>query len=169
MNALPIPMRVVRVVMASSAAAFFEEVGFRGLIQPQLEQRYGPRRAIAATGLLFYLVHLGHDWTRGDIITVLAVAVPIFVGSALLGTLAIVSDSLGPSILAHALMDAVLLPIEWTGNHNVQPLTSTGIDIHFSLWALAFAISVAVTLKALFQLASGLHESKTGGTPGAAI
>jgi len=163
MKALSIPTRIIRVVMASAVAAFFEEVAFRGLIQHRLEQRCGPRRAIAATGLLFYLMHTGHGWTRGDIITVLAVAVPIIVGSVLLGTLAIVSNSLGPSIVAHALMDTVLLPIEWTGKHNVEPIASTGIDVHFGLWALVFAISGAVTLKALVQLASGVHERRPEG------
>lgn len=166
MNALSIPTRIIRVVMASSVAAFFEEVGFRGLIQHRLEQRYGPRRAIAATGLLFYLLHVGHGWARGDIITVLAIAVPIIVGSILLGTLAIVSNSLGPSIVAHALMDTVLLPIEWTGKHNVEPIASTGIDVHFGLWALVFAISGTVTLKALVQLASGVHDRRTRGERG---
>jgi membrane protease YdiL (CAAX protease family) len=165
MNALSIPTRIIRVVMASSVAAFFEEVGFRGLIQQRLEQRYGPRRAIAATGLLFYLMHAGHGWTRGDIVTVLAVAVPIIVGSILLGTLAIASNSLGPSIVAHALMDTVLLPIEWTGKHNVEPIASTGIDVHFGLWALVFAISGTVTLKALVHLASGVYERRTASEP----
>lgn len=154
MNALSIPTRVIRVVMASSVAAFFEEVAFRGLIQHRLEQRHGPRRAIAATGLLFYLMHVGHGWTRGDITTVLAIAVPIIVGSILLGTLATVSNSLAPSIVAHALMDTVLLPIEWSGKHNVAPIASTGMDVHFCLWALAFTISAMVTLKGLVQLAS---------------
>lgn len=154
MHALSRLMQVVRVVMASAVAAFFEELGFRGLIQGSLERRYGPARSIGITGVIFYLVHFGHGWTQGDFVTVLAVAVPFLIGSALLGALAYFTRSLGPSMVAHALTDIVLLPMEWTGKHRLDPVTVTGVDSHFVWWTTAFAISSIVCMLLLGQVAS---------------
>lgn len=154
MHALSSLMQVVRVVMASVVAAFFEELGFRGLIQGSLQRRYGPARSIGITGVIFYLVHLGHGWTQGDVVTVLAVAVPFFIGSALLGALAYFTGSLGPSMMAHALMDMVLLPMQWTGKHRLDTVTATGADSHFVWWTLAFGISSIACVMLLRQVAS---------------
>jgi membrane protease YdiL (CAAX protease family) len=154
MHALSRLMQVVRVVMASIVAAFFEELGFRGLIQGSLERRYGPARSIGITGVIFYLAHFGHGWTQGDFVTVLAVAVPLLVGSVLYGALAYFTDSLGPSMMAHALTDMVLLPMEWTGKHRLDTVTVTGADSHFVWWTIAFSISSMTCIVLLGQVAS---------------
>ena len=159
-HALPPSMQVARVVMASSVAAFFEEWGFRGLIQGSLEQRHGPAPAIAVTGVLFYLMHVGHGWTQGDVATVLAVAIPFFIGSALWGVLAMVTRSLAPSMLAHALADMTLLPIEWTGRHRLDPVETVGVDAHFVAWTLLAVSAGGACILLLRQLASRARQSK---------
>jgi membrane protease YdiL (CAAX protease family) len=159
MRALSTSMQVVRVVMTSSVAAFFEELGFRGLIQGSLERRYGSARSIGITGVLFYLAHFGHGWTRGDLVTVLAVAVPFIIGSALLGALASVTGSLGPSMVAHALSDMVLLAVEWTGTHRLDSVTVAGVDSHFVWWAIVVSISGMACIVLLERLAATAQRS----------
>jgi len=160
MHALPRLMQVVRVVMTAFVAAFFEELGFRGLIQGSLARRYGNVRSIGITGVLFYLAHLGHGWTHGDAVTVVAVAVPFLVGSALLGALAALTSSLGPSMVAHALTDLVLLPMEWTGKHRLDPVDVVGVDSHFVGWAAAVGVSSMVCVVLLGRLASRARRAQ---------
>jgi membrane protease YdiL (CAAX protease family) len=83
-----------------------------------------------------------------------AVAVPYLIGSILLGTLAYFTDSLGPSMVAHALTDMVLLPMEWTGKHRLDPVIVTGIDSHFVCWAMAAAISGIACVMLMGRVAS---------------
>jgi membrane protease YdiL (CAAX protease family) len=154
MHALSRSMQVVRVVMTSAVAAFFEELGFRGLLQGSLERRYGPARSIGVTGVIFYLLHLGHGWTQGDLVTVVAVAVPFLIGSILLGALAYFTDSLGPSMVAHVLTDMVLLAMEWTGKHRLDPVTVTGIDSHLVCWTMVAAISGIACVMLMGRVAS---------------
>lgn len=158
MGALSRPMQAVRIVMAASVAAYFEELGLRGLIQGSLTRRYGSVRSVGVTTVMFYLLHLGHGWTHGGVVTVLAVALPILIGGALLGALVSVTGSLGPSMVAHALADMVFLHLEWTGRHRLETVAVTGIDSHFLWWTMTVGVSSMACVIMLARLASSTER-----------
>jgi membrane protease YdiL (CAAX protease family) len=141
MQTLTIPMRVARVGTTALVAGFFEEVGFRGFLRQALRKRFGPATAIVAPAVLFYAMHLAHGWARGEAVNVLVIAAQIVCGGLLFGALVQVTGSLVPSIAAHALTDAVVLPLEWTRNHNFTPLR---LDTHATVWGVVLIVSVAI-------------------------
>jgi hypothetical protein len=55
-------------------------------------------------------------------------------------------------MLTHALIDMALLPLEWTGRHNLEPVTSTGLDRHFALCALGCVTCLAISVVMLSRL-----------------
>jgi membrane protease YdiL (CAAX protease family) len=145
---------VSKVLMTSVVAGVFEELGFRGRMQWALAKGIGPAWAVAVSACGFYLVHLGHGWTRGDLITILAAATPLLLGGVLFGVLVLATGAIGPSMLAHALTNLMALPLEWdlAGSFNLEPVYVTGIDRHFVSWCAAGCLSLALTAYALSRL-----------------
>lgn len=68
-----LPIAVLPLIMTT----FFEEFFFRGFIQTRLEKQFGSVAAVAASGLLFSLYHLGYPGFRspGDLALLFAVGV----------------------------------------------------------------------------------------------
>jgi len=151
---LPVALAWSMVVMTSLCAGFFEEAGFRGYLQSALERRYGPVFAIALTSILFWAIHLGHGWTRGEMVNVLCIAIPFFLTAGLWGTVAYVTNSIGPSMISHALTDLIVLPLEWNvaGKHNLAPVATTGLDRHFVVWTIALAVCGTLATYSLLRL-----------------
>jgi membrane protease YdiL (CAAX protease family) len=128
------------IVMSSLVAGICEEVGFRGYMQVPLEKRYGPVVAIAITSLMFVILHLNQAWAPPVLLHLLALG-------ALFGVLAYASGSLIPSIVAHVAIDIVDFAYWWSdvaGRFDMQTIAKTGIDVHFAVWSLVFACSLAL-------------------------
>jgi membrane protease YdiL (CAAX protease family) len=85
-------------VVVCIGAPFFEELLFRGLLQPRLVGRYGAVAGIGVTSVLFGAAHL-LGWTGPF---TLASAWAVSAGGLALGVVRHYSDRLGPAILAHA-------------------------------------------------------------------
>jgi hypothetical protein len=149
MGALGLPLAISRVVVTSLVAAFFEEAGFRGILQPELAKRFGVTVAIVATSVIFYAIHLVHGWAWGDAISMLAIAVPMVSCGILFGALTYATGSLTPAIIAHLLTDSAALPLEWTGRHNLTPLR---LDAHAAAWTATLVLSSLVCWRALHGL-----------------
>ena len=68
-----LPIAVLPLIMTT----FFEEFFFRGFVQTRLERQFGSAAAVAASGLLFSLYHLGYPGFRsaGDLALLFAVGV----------------------------------------------------------------------------------------------
>jgi membrane protease YdiL (CAAX protease family) len=143
------------ILMSSLVAGICEETGYRGYAQVPLEARYGPRSAIAIVSVMFLLVHLPQAWAP-------PVLVHLFVLSVLLGALAYSSGSLIPSMLAHTGLDIFNFSYWWTdiaGRFDRRPISETGIDAHFVVWALVFLVSALL-------FAWALRKSLAAGQPG---
>jgi membrane protease YdiL (CAAX protease family) len=99
------PMAWLFVLGTVVAAPVAEELVFRGCLQPALAAVLGPRAAIAATAVVFGLVHP------------LPLALPAALLGAAFGWLAQRSGSLLPAMVAHAVHNAgtVALAIAWPG------------------------------------------------------
>ena len=97
---LPLPLVVGCLAVVPAVC---EEVAFRGFVLTGLARRFGPARAVLASGLAFGVFHVLKDlglWER-------------FVGSALLGLLLgwvrVRTGSLWPGVLLHAANNALIL------------------------------------------------------------
>lgn len=102
LSAFPWWTQYSALVMIAIVAGVSEEAGFRGYMQSALEPRYGPGVAIAATALLFALLHLNDP--GGPML----LPIIIVVGVAF-GALAYCARSILPVIVVHALVDIVML------------------------------------------------------------
>jgi membrane protease YdiL (CAAX protease family) len=88
-------------------AGVVEEAAFRGYMLSVVERRHGWVAAIASVAALFYLVHLGHAYAT-------AALLPFFMAYSLLhGLLVFLTRSILPSVVIHALGDAVILPMQY--------------------------------------------------------
>ena len=89
------------VVLAVSAAPFFEELFFRGFLQPLLSRTFGTIIGVLLTAMLFGALHLSEYsmvWQYGLAITLVGVA---------LGYVRVRSNSLIPSTIMHACFNSV--------------------------------------------------------------
>jgi membrane protease YdiL (CAAX protease family) len=89
-DAVAIPLAVVAV------PSVMEELFFRGLLLPSLDRRYGRTAALAATSVLFGLVHL-------EPVTVVLAAL----AGWLLGEVRLRTDSIWPGVALHGAFNAV--------------------------------------------------------------
>jgi membrane protease YdiL (CAAX protease family) len=146
LEAIPLWLAWLMVIMSSLVAGICEETGYRGYMQVPLEERYGPGVAITIVSIMFLVIHLQQVWAP-------PVLFHLFALSVLLGTLAYVSGSLIPGIIAHTGLDIFNFSYWWTdvaGTFDKRPLAETGMDAHFVVWVLIFVASVV-----LFSWAAG--------------
>ena len=140
LDALPVGIAWVALIIASFSAGLCEETGFRGYGQVPLEERYGPGVAILIGSFLFMIAHLHQAWAP-------PILLHIFIGGALFGFLAFTTRSLVPGIIGHTLMDICNFSYWWSdlsGKFEYQTLSQTGIDIHFLLSSLICLSSVVL-------------------------
>jgi membrane protease YdiL (CAAX protease family) len=137
---LPIWIAWLTVIMAALVAGICEETGYRGYMQVPIESRHGPVLAIALVSVLFFVIHLPQAWAP-------AMLLQLFMASVLLGMLAYSSGSLIPGILAHFGLDIFNFSYWWTdlaGHFDHRPISVTGVDGHFVVWATVFVASAGL-------------------------
>jgi membrane protease YdiL (CAAX protease family) len=140
LEAMPLWLAWLMVIMSSLVAGICEETGYRGYGQVPLEERYGPGAAITIVSIMFLVIHLQQVWAP-------PVLFHLFALSVLLGILAYSSGSLMPGIIAHTSLDVFNFSYWWTdvaGRFDRRRLAETGIDAHFVVWALIFVASVVL-------------------------
>ncbi len=102
---------VATVIAAVIAAPIVEEIVFRGLILRGFLSRMAPALAVGLQGILFGMAHIDPVRGRGNIGLALVLS---GVGIAL-GTAAYLARRLGPTIIAHAIFNGVVMIIVLTG------------------------------------------------------
>ena len=140
LEAIPLWLAWLMVIMSSLVAGICEETGYRGYMQVPLEERYSPGVAITIVSIMFLVIHLQQVWAP-------PVLFHLFALSVLLGILAYASDSLIPGIIAHTSLDIFNFSYWWTdvaGTFERQTIAETGIDNHFIAWFLIFGVSIAL-------------------------
>jgi uncharacterized protein len=88
----------VLVVLSCIGAPLFEELFFRGLLQGQLVERFGPGIAIAVTSVVFGAAHIANDPGIAGLLLALSVGA----GGVVLGVVRHLTGRLGSSIATHA-------------------------------------------------------------------
>ena len=140
LDALPVWVAWITIIMASLVAGVCEEIGFRGYIQVPLEERYGPVVGITIVSIMFTVFHLNQAWAQPVLFQVFAISV-------LFGILAFASGSLIPSIVGHTIMDIFNFAFWWTnlaGDFEWLTIAVTGIDPLFVTAVLTFVVSLAL-------------------------
>jgi sodium transport system permease protein len=129
---------VVSLFLFAATPAICEEVFFRGVILRGLLTRVPPGTAIALSAAMFGIYHV--DLYR---------LVPTTLLGGMLGFLAWRSGSLGPSILAHFLNNAVLVVLGAAGLDRRLDTLGTGAKVGFLVGAATLvALGAAVSLRA---------------------
>jgi membrane protease YdiL (CAAX protease family) len=152
-----LPLLAMLVVMT----AFFEEAAFRGYMQVQLEDRYGPAVAVFFTALLFAAVHFP---APGQL--------PLFVfGSLGWGVLTFLSRTILPAIVMHGVVDGVMFLWVWMNPDAFRALLEhnvllNGISDLFVIWMAIAVIGTVATILGLFMLAKAPGRELPGGLVG---
>lgn len=97
----------VLVIVSCVGAPLFEELFFRGLLQGQLTERFGPAVAVVVTAVVFGAAHFGNDPGFGGLV----LAVGIGAGGLVLGFIRHLTGRLGSSMATHALFNASAMAI----------------------------------------------------------
>lgn len=137
LDAAPVPVAWIFLIMASMVAGICEETGFRGYMQAPMEKKYGPLAAIIITSGLFVVVHLHQAWAGG-------ILFQIFLAGFMISYLAYATNSLIPGIIVHTLFDVVNFSYWWSnvaGTFSYKPISVTGVDNHFLITLTVFSIS----------------------------
>jgi membrane protease YdiL (CAAX protease family) len=133
------------VIVSAAVTALGEEAGLRGFMQAPLETRLGPAPAIAATTIVFVVIHAGRGIPR------LLYMSPFYVATGIVyGLLAYLTQSTLPSLVLHFLGDTVVFGLR-TSLIRVSALDSR-LSVGFCTAAAVLAIGVSVV--AFKQLAS---------------
>ncbi len=109
-------------------------------MQLPLEKRFGPIVGITIVSIVFLVFHLNQAWAT-------SVLIIIFAASVMFGILTYATGSLIPAIISHTVLDIFNFSFWWTdvaGRFERQPISETGIDSHFVIWALILVASIAL-------------------------
>jgi membrane protease YdiL (CAAX protease family) len=117
--------QVATVLAAVIAAPIVEELVFRGLVLRGLLSRMGPVLAIAVQGVLFGFAHSDPARGAGNIGLSLVLSA---VGVAL-GTSAYLLRRIGPTVIAHAIFNGVVLIIVLSGILDEEDLGSIALAV----------------------------------------
>lgn len=102
---------IATLVAAVIAAPIVEEIVFRGLVMRGFLSRMGPVAAIGLQGVLFGVAHI--DPVRG--VGNIGLAMVLSGVGIAFGVSAYITHRLGPTVIAHAIFNAVVLTIVFTG------------------------------------------------------
>lgn len=146
---------VCAIACISATAGVVEEAGFRGFLISPIQRRHGWTIAILISGIMFFLDHhLSHGYAT-------LAFLPFFLAiSVVHGLLVKYSGSIRPSVLLHALVDFIVIPVSYglVGTFSVESISVTGIDRQFIIWVAVMLICFAAFVPALRVLGA---RSKT--------
>lgn len=145
-NRFPVVTLCCLLIGTAAEAGLVEEAAFRGYMQVPVENRYGPRTAIAVVSILFGCVHLANGYHE------LTWLFPYVIFGFILGTLAYLTNSIWPGVVLHAVGDAVRFFLNWKlGPNPPQVLIwRSGPDASFRE-SLVIAVVLGVAAVAVFR------------------
>jgi membrane protease YdiL (CAAX protease family) len=134
---LPASILLMFVIVTSALTALGEEGGLRGFMQAPLEERFGPRAAIAMTTVTFVLIHA----TRG--LPVLVSMGPFYLATGVVyGLLAYLTQSILPALVLHFLGDIVTFGLRSSLIHLSVPHTGAALTLYIVGAASAGGLSI---------------------------
>jgi membrane protease YdiL (CAAX protease family) len=147
---------IAGLAMAAIVAGMLEEVSVRGFMQGRLERAFGVVPAILISGLVWALFHTNHSYFDTTPLNV-AIWFGIFLTvSAMLGTVAHLTNSVLPGIVIHAGFDATYFVSAGILQPRIAPLTfleSLASPQMFTAIGACLAVVALVAWIALFRTA----------------
>jgi membrane protease YdiL (CAAX protease family) len=145
---------IAGLAMAAIVAGVLEEVSVRGFIQGRLEKTFGAGPAILVAGLVWAVFHTNHSYFDTTPLNV-AIWFGIFlVVSAILGTIAHLTNSVLPGIVIHAGFDSTYFVSAGILQPKIAPLSyleSLASPQIFLLAGAGLAIVAVIAWIALFR------------------
>ncbi|MEO7326687.1 MAG: type II CAAX endopeptidase family protein [Dokdonella sp.] len=145
------PWTLLAILLAISAVAgVVEEAAYRGYMLSPIQRRHGWPAAILITGMVFFADHyFGHAYATFAFL-------PFFLAvSTLHGLLVYTTQSILPSIVLHAVADAIVIPIQYgvIGNPSLSSVWTNGVDDSFLVTAAVGVVFAGVAVPAFGKLA----------------
>jgi len=160
--ALPWWTTAATLLTISAVAGVIEEAGFRGYMLSPIERRHGWAPAILIVGLMFFLDHhLSHAYATFAFL-------PFFLAvSTVHGLLVYCTRSILPSVVLHAVADALIIPVQYglLGNPPNGLVWKTGIDRGFLIALAAFLACGLAAVPAFRRLAAVTAVAAVAGRP----
>ncbi|MGZ5936000.1 MAG: CPBP family intramembrane glutamic endopeptidase [Rhizomicrobium sp.] len=154
----PKPAIIACLAMAAIVAGVIEEVAVRGFMQGRLEKAYGVVPAILVSGFVWALFHTNHSYFDTSPLNI-AIWFGIFLTvSAMLGTIAHLTNSVLPGIVIHAGFDSTYFVSAGILQPKIAPLRfleSLAAPHTFD------AIGAALAIMALFAWIALLRSERT--------
>jgi membrane protease YdiL (CAAX protease family) len=162
------PVTLVGVLLLASAqAGIVEEAAFRGYMFTPIERRHGPVVATVVVSLVFLLAHLNNPQN----LDAFRIASILFAG-VVYCVLVVVTGSILPGLIAHAVGDAIGLLLLWRAAARPGPPPARLVGAVEALRDPTFLASVvavlACGLAAVWAFAHLLRKGYTG-TPESAV
>jgi membrane protease YdiL (CAAX protease family) len=98
---------LVGLAMAAIVAGVVEEISVRGFMQSRLERAFGVVPAIIVSGFVWALFHTNHSYFEASLLDIAIWFGIFFAVSAILGTIARLTDSVLPGMTIHAGFDGL--------------------------------------------------------------
>jgi membrane protease YdiL (CAAX protease family) len=165
---VPLASVVAYVFMLSLVAAVTEEAGFRGFMQGPLERSHGPFVAILIGGVIFWI---GHILQFAGAYRLFLLSIWYFLAaSALMGAIAWLTNSILPSLAAHAIGDFLFTLLTlWAFAHGFNLEKTSPGSTPFHLAILIAVIAVALALWAFRRLAGSRRQTASADHSGSPI
>lgn len=158
-SALPWWTVVSILLVISVVAGVAEEAGFRGYMLSPIQRRHGWIAATVITGLAFFLAHRDHAYVTFAFL-------PFFLAvSAVHARLVYLTGSIRPSIVLHAGLDFLTLPVQYglLGKIPVSPVLRTGVDSSFLVEIAVMLVFGVAAVPAFRKLASVARQLPPAG------
>ncbi|MGI9823359.1 lysostaphin resistance A-like protein [Agromyces sp. Marseille-Q5079] len=138
------------VTVVNSAAAFGEEIGWRGWLLPSLRP-LGTVPALVLTGVIWGLWHspiilLGYNYQRTDLLGVLAMVVFCVLTGVVVGWLRLRSASVWPAVIAHGAINTATAQWLIFVHADDLPVGPWGTILGWPGWMLLVVVILALVL-----------------------
>jgi membrane protease YdiL (CAAX protease family) len=145
---------IVALAMAAVVAGVIEEISVRGFMQSRLEKAFGVVPAILISGFVWALFHTNHSYFDTSVLNV-AIWFGIFlIVSAMLGTIANLTNSVLPGIVIHVGFDSTYFVSAGILQPKIAPLSyleSLASPHTFLAIGAALAVAALAAWIALFR------------------
>ncbi|MGZ6009946.1 MAG: CPBP family intramembrane glutamic endopeptidase, partial [Rhizomicrobium sp.] len=152
----PKPAIIACLAMAAIVAGVIEEVSVRGFMQGRLEKAYGVVPAILISGFVWALFHTNHSYFDTSPLNITIWFGIFLTVSAMLGTIAHLTNSVLPGIVIHAGFDSTYFVSAGILQPKIAPLRfleSLAAPHTFDAIGAALAIMALFAWIALFRSA----------------
>ena len=141
--AFPVWTQVAIFLALAGTAGVVEEAAFRGVMLSRIQRRHGWWIGVLVVAVMFHVAHLSHAWAT-------VAFVPFFLAySGLHGLLVYRTRSILPSVVLHALFDAIVLPIQY----GALPDPSGIAFVSYGGWSLVMGIAAVPAFRRLASVA----------------